>query len=257
MENKRLNQRPQSVVRAIADFYDSNGLLFDWSNIDPDLARAYLVNSTLASSTKGTYRWVLAETLGIDLKDGLSFRGSLALGPYSKDERAELISLARSQNKAWRRYSALSMVALSIGAGCRAGELRKIKGRDLAINASFITIANRVVPIKSPWNQILSSLKPKDDQFLFHPGAPKRDSKNFINNFAYHLSKDPASPRFQMARARSSFICDRWNEAISLTNLLEIAGIYEVESMMRYVHHLDGAPKTKAGLRHLVLDGSP
>lgn len=220
------------------------------------MARAYLINSTLTSSTKGTYRWALSKILELDLGDGLSFRGSIAAKPYSPRERSELISIARSQNKAWRRSSALEMIALSIGAGCRACELRNVKGRHLAKDGSSIAIGDRMVPIKSPWDEILSSIERKDHEFLFHPGAPTRSSKNFVNDFASDLVGDPFSPRFQITRARSSFICDRWNDGIPLRELIEITGIREVESLIRYAHLLDGAPNTKAGLRQLFSSGN-
>ena len=96
------------------------------------------------------------------------------------------------------------MIALSIGAGTRASELRSIRGKDLSGDGGNITISNRVVQIKSPWDRILSSLKPVDDEeFLFHPNAQNRNSKNFINNFADNLMRDPGSQRFQVARARA------------------------------------------------------
>ncbi len=221
------------------------------------MARAYLVNSMLTPSTKGTYRWIFSSTFSIDALGDLSFTGSKAPKPYSMDERAELISIARSQNKAWRRSSALAMIALSIGAGCRAHELNNVKGRDLTTDGSHLVVDNRAVRVKYPWNEVLASLKQEEDKFLFHPNAPGRDTKNFICGFASDLTKDPASPRFQIARARSSFICDRWNEALPLRELLETTGIRQVESLMRYVHLLDGAPGTKAGLRHMLAKGNP
>ena len=220
------------------------------------MAWAYLINSTLTSSTKGTYRWVLGKVFELDLGDGPSFRGSIAANPYSQHERAELISVARSQNKPWRRSSALAMIALSIGAGCRACELRHVKGGDLAKDGGAIATGDRTVPIKSPWSEILSSLERKDHEFLFHLGAPTRSSKNFTGGFASDLIRDPASPRFQITRARSSFICDRWNDGIPLIELTEITGIREVESLIRYVHLLDRSPKTKAGLRQHFSSGN-
>ncbi len=259
MKTEELDGRTESIIKGVARFCSDNGLGGNPSLLSsPEIIESYLKSSTLAPSTKGTYRWVLSATFGIDLKKGLSFPGSLAPKPYSRDERAELVSIANSQNKAWQRYSALSMIALSIGAGTRASELRSIRGKDLSGDGGNITISNRVVQIKSPWDRILSSLKPVDDEeFLFHPNAQNRNSKNFINNFADNLMRDPGSQRFQVARARASFICDRWNENISLRDLLYITGIDEVESLIRYVHLIDGAPKTKAGLRRLAANGTP
>lgn len=177
------------------------------------------------------------------LEDGLSFRGSIAAKPYSQRERSELISIAQSQDKAWRRSSALAMIALSIGAGCRACELRYVKGRDLAKDGEAIVIGDRTVPISSPWDKIASSIEREEHEFLFHPGAPGRNSKNFVNGFASDLVRDPNSPRFQITRARSSFICDLFKNASPIEEILVMAGINEVESLIRYVHLLNGAPK--------------
>lgn len=252
-----MDDRTISILRGISRFCSNNGIdSHSLPLIAPEILEAYLVQglSHRTSSTKGTYRSVITNILGIDALDGLSFRGSIAKEPYSIGEIAGLISNARSQNKAWRRSSGLAMIALSIGGGCRAQELRNLKGGDLT-TAGNLTIGDRTVPLRPPWNQILGSIGRKDDQFFFHPGAVRRNYKNFINDFAYDLNQDPGSVRFQMSRARSSFIRDRWNEAMPLADLLEMAGIREVESLMRYVDHLDGAPKTKAGLRWLVANG--
>lgn len=81
-------------------------------------------------------------------------------------------------------------------------------------------MSNRLVPIKWPWSEILASLERRDNQFLFYPDTPRRCSKNFIDYFASALARDPDSTRFQMARARPRFVCDRWNEGIQLTESL-------------------------------------
>lgn len=253
MAGEELSSRRESTLRGLERFHDSNGLRFDRLAIDADLIRAYLASAKLAQSSLGTYRWVL--TLGSDCRIGLSFLGSKGAMPYSALERSELVSIASSQKKLWRRSSALVMIAVSIGAGARSGELRYLRAEDLDKKRSSMKIAGRMVPIKAPWSDILFSIEREKGEYLFHPGALRRSSKNFINDFASALTKDPGSPRFQMARARSSFVCDRWNEGVSLTELLAMTGIREVESLIRYVHLLDGAPETKAGLRRLLRSG--
>ena len=257
MAGKRINPRTGSVLRGIESFHDSNGLRFDSSDLHSDVVRAYLVNSALTPSTLGTYRWVLTNALDLDLGVDLSFPGSKGARPYSDTERSDLVSIARSQKKAWRRSSALVLIAASIGAGVRAEELRYLKVEDLDVKNSAVTVGGRMVPIGDPWREILFSHGRAQNEFLFHPGAPVRDSKNLINGFASDLTRDPNSPRFQMARGRSSFICDRWNEGVSPTELLRIAGIREVESLIRYVHLLKTAPRTKAGLRDLLASRNP
>ncbi len=97
MAGKRINPRTGSVLRAIESFHDSNGLRFDTSDLHSDVARAYLVNSALAPSTLGTYRWVLTSTLDLDLGVDLSFPGSKGARPYSGAERSDLVSSARKR----------------------------------------------------------------------------------------------------------------------------------------------------------------
>ncbi len=96
MAGKRINPRTGSVLRGIESFHDSNGLRFDPSHLHSDVVRAYLVNSTLAPSTLGTYRWVLTNALDLDLGVDLSFPGSKGATPYSDADRSDLVSIEYS-----------------------------------------------------------------------------------------------------------------------------------------------------------------
>lgn len=251
MAGETIDRRCESILRGLEGFYDSNGLRLDRSNIDPDLVRIYLLRSTLASSTKATYLWALCSAFGLDRGVGPSFLGSKGATPYTLEERSELLSIARAQKKQWRRSSALVILAASIGAGARSEELRHITSEDLDPENSKVKVGARLVPIKSPWREILFQGGQERVGYLFHPGAPRRDSKNFVNDFASKVVRDPDSPRLQISRARSSFICDRWNEGLPLVELAEMAGIYHLDSFIRYAHLMDTIPRTKAGLRRL------
>jgi hypothetical protein len=85
-----------------------------------------------AASTKGTYRSVL-RSLGGSARPARAtpFSGSPAKAPYTSKERQELFAIAGGQRQAWRRRSALALLALGIGAGLRPGELAAAVGDDV------------------------------------------------------------------------------------------------------------------------------
>ena len=163
--------------------------------------------------------------------------------------------MAACQRSAWRRSSAVAALALGIGAGLRAGELATATGDDVIVSPSGVAVrvatrAGRVVPVAPPYAPALASLaKGVGAGYLFCPGRADRAYKNFVNNFCYTMQADPAAPRLSSGRRRSSFICDHLAAGTSLRELLYIAGISEVESLLRYARHIRGAPGSKAELR--------
>ena len=212
-----------------------------------------------ASSTRGTYRSVLREGEG-NTAHAPAYAGSHAPAPYAEAERAELFSVARSQRRDWKRHSALSLLALSIGAGLRAGEILATRRRDI-VHATRRTSAgtvrliapgarSRTITIRPPYGQLLVELSlVRGEGFLFHPEPADRSYPNFISDFTARLARDPSAPRFSVSRGRSSFLCDQLERATPLDVLLKEAGIAEVESLLRYARHVPCAPQSKAELR--------
>lgn len=206
-----------------------------------------------APSTKGTYRSSLRALAGTARPVAATpFPGSPAKPPYTDAEIAELGSIAAAQRSSWRRSSALSFLALGIGAGFRPGEIAAAGGGDVTCERGRVEarVAGRVVPVVGEHGKALARLaKDAGAGHLFCPGRADRAYKNFVNNFCYKLLADPAAPRFSSGRARSSFICWHLGSGTPLRELLYISGIKEVESLLRYARHVPGAPTSKAGLR--------
>ena len=209
-----------------------------------------------AASTKGTYRSVLRSLGGSGTPSAApAFCASPARAPYSAQERAELSALAAAQRQAWRRRSALALLALGIGAGLRAGEVAAATGDDVIAHQSGLAMrvgtgTGRVVPVAGPYAKAVAELaKEARHGYLFCPGGADRAYKNFVNNFCYTLEADPAAARLSCGRARSSFICDHLAAGTPLRQLLYISGIAEVGSLLRYARHVPGAPGSKAELR--------
>ena len=187
--------------------------------------------------------------------EATGYAGSRALAPYSASERAELGSVCRLQRPAWRRESALVFIALGIGAGLRAGEIRAARGSDVVRGSKGVAIrvgqpSERTVAVRGGYSRfLLGRSRDARDDFLFHPEDADRSYPNFVNDFARNLVLDPGSPRLNSSRCRSSFICDHLASKTPLAIVLEQAGIIEVESLLRYARYVSTAAQSKAALR--------
>jgi integrase len=220
----------------------------------------WLANDTIGmtereSSTRGTYRSVLRNLSGtLGPRSANGYRGSRALPPYSGTERAELVSVARAQRPAWRRESALVLIALGIGAGLRSGEIRAARASDVVRSSRGVAVrvggsVERTVTVAGGYSRLLVGHRDATDAFLFHPQEADRSYSNFVNDFARNLVADPASPKLNTSRCRSSFICDHLASKTPLSVVLEQTGICEVESLLRYARYVSTAAQSKAALR--------
>jgi hypothetical protein len=78
-----------------------------------------------------------------------------------------------------------------------------------------------------------------------------------VNDFCRQLVADPAAVKLSANRCRSSFICDHLAAGTPLSVLLEMSGIKEVESLLRYAVHVKDAPHSKAALRRQLATEHP
>ena len=138
MSADRRAGRERSVVSVLARFLEDEGLggapVLTGGVIEAFVSVGL---GSHRSSTKGTYRSVLRRLASIEApKAAPGYRGSLAPAPYRAEDRAELYSIARTQPRAWRRHSALCLLALGIGAGLRQSEIVAALGTDVVCSAS-------------------------------------------------------------------------------------------------------------------------
>ena len=229
--------------------------------LDYDVVEAFCVHGCAgrASSTRGTYRSVLYQLAGqVHGEPGqraTPFAGAKAPAPYSAAERADLAAVARAQRDPAARSSALAMVVFGIGAGLRPGELAALRGSDVTRGGGRVVVhvtagPGRAVPVARLTRAVGRSwpAAPATDS-CSGPGLAAREYKNFVNNFAARLARDPGAPPLSMGRARSSFICDHLAAGTALRTLLAITGIAEAESLARYARHVPAVSSSKAALR--------
>jgi integrase len=245
--------RDDIVLGSLARFLYAEGLE---ASLDTPVVEAFaaLGLRELSPPTKGTYRSVLRR-LGQSERpqSAPGYRGSSAGRPYDENERRELLSMAQSQPKPWRRHSALAVLSLSLGAGLRSGELASVRGGDVTTGncGVLVATAGRIVPVKGVYAGVLARLARTagEEGHVFHPEPADRSYPNFVYDFCANLRRSPGTALLTVRRCRSSFVADRLGEAMSLSDLLSVTGIAEVESLIRYTRVLPGAPESKAALR--------
>ena len=252
----RSQLRQATVARSLALFCRRLGI--DEPGLAAPLIEAFCLQGLSSSvpSTRGTYRSVLRRLSG-EARPQLAprFAGSRAKPPYSPTERTELYCIARAQRSHWRARSALALISLSLGAGLRAGEIVAARRADVvsSVDGPEVQVRGRlarVVPVVGEAATVLSRLCAGDgDEYLFHPEEAQRSYANFVNDFCAHLVSDPSAPRLVVGRARSSYICGHLACGTPLSELLELTGIAEVESLLRYARHVPAGQQSKAALR--------
>jgi integrase len=254
-------RRADSVIRSLGAFGAGRGLpLSAGCLLDYDVIEAFCAAGLRdrAASTRGTYRSVLyalaAEAGGPPPGRATPFAGAPAPPPYSREERADLFSMARAQRSPGKRSAALAMAGSGIGAGLRPGELAALRGIHVARAGETVLTrvagpVPRAVPAAGRYGPLLAELAAgAGDGFVFRPGPAGRGYKNFVAGFTDRLAAGPAAPRLSMSRCRATFICDHLTAGTPLAELLVICGIREAESLARYARHVEGAPP-KAVLR--------
>jgi integrase len=250
-------RRDASVLARLDRFVAHEGLVAPGVP-GPELIEAFCGGGLCgrAPSTKGTYRSVLRRVAESERPARATpFGASPARAPYSDPERDELMAIARAPRLSWRRHSALAVLALCLGAGLRPGELIALRGSDVDLGAAPLTVAvvggsARMVAPSEPYAAIVCQLADAArDGYLFHPEEADRTYPNVVNDFCRYLVADPAAARLSAPRCRTSFICDHLAARTDLSVLLDLAGITEVGSLLRYSVHVDAAPRSKAALR--------
>lgn len=255
----RSAQRASYVVSSLSAFYGALGM--DEVPLTNPVIEAYCEHGLATgrcSPTRGTYRSVLRR-LSCDPRPerARGFPGSVARPAYTSAERTELWQIARSQRRAWRRHSALCLIALSMGAGLRAGEVIAARRDDLDLRTGVIAVRGKLersVPVLGNQLQVLSRLS-FGDGFLFHPEEADRAYPNFVNDFCLNLVCDPQAPRLSVARLRASYVCDHLTAGTPLAEVLSLTGIKEVESLLYYSRQVEGALHSKSALRRALAAG--
>jgi integrase len=119
----------------------------------------------------------------------------------------------------------------------RAREIVAARRSDVLFSSLGVEIhvsgeLSRVVSVKGEAAHVLRRLcRGEGAEHLFHPEQADRSYPNFVNDFCRNVVADPCAPKLSVARLRSSFVCDHLSAGTRLTELLQLTGIVEVESL--------------------------
>ena len=250
-----LSQRDASVLRRFEGFCALEGFVPDRALGDAAAIEAFLAIgcSHLAPHSLGTYGATLRR-LGDAGPSTSRFPGSNAPAPYHDAETAALFSRAANQSSPLRRLNATVLLAATLGAGLRPGELAWLRASDVARITSAVVVSvpgryPRRVPVLAPYRESLVQVTRERHGFLFRPGAKVRDTKNLVGEITSTLAGDPDEVALVSGRARATFLCHHLAAHTPLQEICEWAGLADVESLARYARHVTGAPSSKAALR--------
>jgi len=249
-----LSPRDASVLRRFEDFCTLEGLRPEAALHEAPVIEAFLSIGCrdLAAHSLGTYRATLGRLSGARTTG--SFPASLAPAPYDTAEVAGLWSMAHHQRSARRVEDALVAVATLLGAGLRPGELSVLVAADVRRRRGQVRVmvrgrTPRVVPVLAPFAVELVEIATRRSGYLFRPGVTLRESKNLVNERCARLVRDVDEVSLTSGRARATFICSHLRSGTALGELCALAGLRDLESLLRYARHVQGAPQSKAALR--------
>jgi hypothetical protein len=251
------SQRDASVRRRFGAFVATEGLApTATASPGPALVATFLAVSCrdLCAHTLGTYRSVLARESEASTTTERGFSGSPAPRPYSRGEIASLRIIVASQSNENRVGNATVALAGTLGAGLAPRELAQLRGPDVSGRDSVCWVSvrgarSRLVDVADPDARELVHRARHRPDYLFRPGARVRTTKNLVSEVCAGLVRDPGHVAFSPARARASFICALWASETPLRQICVLAGLRDVDSLLRYAVHVPSAPQTKAALR--------
>jgi hypothetical protein len=163
--------------------------------------------------------------------------------PYSEADVAALYSWANTQGTPRRRFDALAMLALGLGAGLATRELLEVRTGDIGIEPSPVGQASasivvwrdrsRVVPVQHDWVRSLQTVMATrdDDAFVFCPGresATDGQVTNFLTRSRTNLDVRPV-------RMRATWLVRHLEAGMPAHELLRISGLQNYAALDKLV----------------------
>jgi integrase len=151
-----------------------------------------------------------------------------AKAPYTETEIDGYLRLAAAQSTERRRMRASALVCLGAGAGIIAGELRGVRGSDVACRAGGVLVLVsgrrvRSVPVLARYRPpLLEAASFAGEKLIV--GGRESGRRNISDELCRALSSDRSLPRLEPGRLRSSWLvaCAR---QIGLGAFMQAAGI--------------------------------
>ena len=151
-----------------------------------------------------------------------------AKAPYSLAEIDGFLALADAQPTAERRMRAAGLVCLGAGAGLIRGDLRDVRGSDVACRSGGVVVTvrgdrPRAVPVLGRYHvPLLAAARFAGDALICGGTDPGR--RNITNPLIKALDGGTGLPRLDTARLRATWLRD-CAELLGLATFMHAAGI--------------------------------
>ncbi len=148
--------------------------------------------------------------------------------PYSPAEISGFLALADAQPTAERRMRAAGLVCLGAGAGLIRGDLREVRGSDVACRPGGVVIRvcgnrPRAVPVPGRYHVLLlAAARFAGDALICGGTDPGR--RNITNPLTRALDGGTGLPRLDTSRLRATWLRD-CAELLGLATFMHAAGI--------------------------------
>jgi len=148
--------------------------------------------------------------------------------PYSAAEISGYLALAGAQPAAGRRMRAAGLVCLGAGAGLIRGDLRDVRGKDVAVRSGGLVVAvrgarPRTVPVLARYHQPLLAAARFAGAGLICGGTdPGR--RNLTNPLIIALDGGAGLPRLDTSRLRATWLAEA-ADLLGLATFMHAAGI--------------------------------
>lgn len=150
---------------------------------------------------------------------------------------------AEAQSKATKRHNCWALLALGAGAGLRAGEIARVRGRDVVTDDCGVLITvtgarSRSVPVMRQWEDRLSAVAAEVSatEWVFRPQRHTEYYKSVVNGFVHMQTTGLHKPVSQ--RLRSTWVVTHLAAGTPLLPLMEAAGFETVHGIYRYTTFL-------------------
>jgi integrase len=148
--------------------------------------------------------------------------------PYSAAQIGGFLALADAQPTAARRMRVAALVCLGAGAGLVRGDLREVRGADVACRSGGVVVQvrsrrARVVPVLARYHaRLLAAARFAGNGLICGGTDPGR--RNITNPLVTALDGGTGLPRLDTSRLRATWLAD-CGELLGLATFMHAAGI--------------------------------
>lgn len=164
--------------------------------------------------------------------------------PYTHAEIAAYLALCDAQPTTARRLHAVALVCLGAGAGLVGGDVKGVRGTDVARRSGGVVVEvrcgrrPRTVPVLSRYHdRLLEAATWAGGRLVIGGTSPTR--RNVTTPLTASLAGGDDLPRIEIARLRATWLLEV-AEAIGLRAFMDAAGITCSQRLGDLVWHLEG-----------------